>query len=222
MEASEIGDAFHSIADNVPVKSWSELDLALPKGPDAVAYDKSADIDLPRTWTFHSGIDEETPIVQFRFMEPLDRYVGEVRTIEGTLQLTEAKALQSGYFTADMGSLTMGMADFDKVVLGKYIKAAKFPTSSFSFEVPSSDALKIGETTFLQVDGTFNLMKKKRPVEVATQITPIIGNEGEVLLQVSTSFSLNIVDNFSIKGPDGPEPARKMLLFDLNFLMKAQ
>ena len=65
-------------------------------------------------------------------------------------------------------------------------------------------------------------MKKENPVEVVAQITPIIGADGELLLQVSAAFSLNVVDNFGIKGPDGPSPARKMMQFDLNFLMKAQ
>lgn len=220
MTASKIGDAFTPIATNIAVVTWKALDVALPPAP---VIDLNL-VDIPKTlptdWVFKSAIDEETPIVQFRFIAPLDRYVGEIRKIDGRLKLTPQQALESGNFVADMQSLTMGMEDFDKNVLGKYIKAYKFPASSFTFSnAVQSPALKIGETTFIKINGLFKLMKKEQPVEVSAQITPIIGVDGDIVLQVSAAFFLNVVDDFGIKGPDGPSPARKMMSFDLNFLM---
>lgn len=222
MKTSEIGDAFSTISNNTPIVTWGSLGLALPDRPKSTVDLVSIPNDFPTEWLFKSGIDEETPIVQFRFMEPLDRYVGEIRKIKGELTLSDKQVLQSGSFEADMQSLTMGMEDFDKNVLTKYIKAFKFPKSFFSFSNDLSESpLQWGETTFLKVSGTFELMKKEKEVEVAAQITPVISEEGAILLQVSASFSLNIVDDFGIKGSDGPNPARKTMLFDLNFLMKS-
>lgn len=221
MQTSVIGDAFTSIKKTVPIRSWEELNLELPEAPKEATDLVNFDLELPKNWTFKSGIDSETPIVQFRFMEPLDRYVGEIRQIKGELKLSDNQLVESGLFVAEMQSLTMGMEDFDKNVLTKYIKAFKFPKSSFQFRnTKNNESLEWGETLFLKVEGTFELMKKENPVLVSAQITPIIGTEGEALLKISASFSLNVVDDFGIKGPDGPSPARKMMLFDLNFLMK--
>lgn len=223
MTESEIGDAFTPIAENILMVTWKDLGLALPPAPVMDINWVDIPETLPTDWVFKSAMDEETPIVQFRFIAPLDRYVGEIRKITGQLKLSEQQVLESGNFVADMQSLTMGMEDFDKNVLGKYIKAYKFPASSFTFSnIVEPASLRIGETTFIKVSGMFKLMKKEQPVEVSTQITPIIGVDGDIVLQVSAAFSLNVVDDFGIKGPDGPSPARKMMSFDLNFLMTSE
>ncbi len=220
-ENSNIGDAFSSISDKIAKVSWEKLDLMLPK-QSSKNYDVvEGSFDLSNDWQFKGPIDEDVPIVQFRFMAPLDRYVGEIRELEGTIQLSDQKVLKTGTFTANMKSLTMGMADFDKNVLTKYIKAAKYPTASFTFsDVPAVEKLQLGETNFYTIDGTFELMKKEQIVPVNAQLTPIIDTEGELVLQVSASFQLNVVNDFGIKGPDGPSPAREIMLFDLNFLMQ--
>ena len=116
----------------------------------------------------------------------------------------------------------MGMESFDYNVLNKYIKAYKFPESSFAFQASEElPSLRFGETTSCTVQGSFKLMRKNQPVEVEAQLTPLIDANGIPFLQVNATFSLNVVDDFGIKGPDGPNPARKTMLFNLNFLMKS-
>ncbi|MEN0046115.1 MAG: hypothetical protein AAF806_03540 [Bacteroidota bacterium] len=216
---STIGDAFSSIPKNVSVKTWKTLGLSLPQKNAQQKMNLAAAPVLPQNWIFHEALDASTPIVQFRFMAPLDRYVGEIKSIQGDLQFTDNQ--MKGNFVADMQSLTMGMESFDYNVLNKYVKAYKFPASSFEFSSPVDFAqLVYGETLNTTVQGTFELMRKKHPVEVVAQITPIVDATGQALLQVSASFELNVVDDFGIKGPDGPSPAREMMQFDLNFLMK--
>ncbi|MEM9887358.1 MAG: YceI family protein [Bacteroidota bacterium] len=222
MKTSMIGDAFSAIPSTAPVKSWAALGLELPTVSEENSTTFVDAPDLPQKWTFHKALEADIPIVQFRFMAPLDRYIGEIRKIEGDLYWKENTQQLQGNFKADMQSLTMGMESFDYNVLNKYVKAYKFPASSFKFDEPVDlTSLSYGETTNIQVDGTFELMRKKRPVKVIAQLRPIVDEFGNPLLQVSASFELNIVDDFKMKGPDGPEQARKTMLFDLNFLMKA-
>ncbi|MEM8901974.1 MAG: hypothetical protein AAGC85_27955 [Bacteroidota bacterium] len=222
MTASQIGDAFSPVSDEVAVKSWEELGLALPKADQKSLASFQEAPELPASWIFGQALEEDIPIVQFRFRAPLDRYVGEIRKIDGSLNWdANTKSLQ-GQFIADMQSLTMGMESFDYNVLNKYVKAYRFPNSSFEFssEVPVEE-IAFGETLPLRVKGTFELMRRKEEVEVVAQLTPVLEEAGNPLLLVSASFELNVVDDFRIKGPDGPDPARKMMEFDLNFLMKA-
>lgn len=220
MQASEIGDAFVAIPNQVSVKTWAALGLSLPEASQQSEIALGDAPEMPNDWQFYAPVEEGTPIVQFRFFAPLDRYIGEIRSIEGELQTANGQL--QGTFVADMQSLTMGMESFDYNVLNKYVKAYKFPASSFEFEDKLAvEELRFGETLNTKVNGIFELMRRKRPVEVAAQLTPILDASGKPLLQVSASFQLNVVDDFKIKGPDGPEPARKMMQFDLNFLMAA-
>ncbi|MEL6945798.1 MAG: hypothetical protein AAFO82_24350, partial [Bacteroidota bacterium] len=131
---STIGDAFSPIASTVPMANWEELGLALPVKDAQQNFDLTSAPVLPPSWNFHQALDASTPIVQFRFMAPLDRYVGEIKQIEGDLQFTDNE--MKGKFVADMQSLTMGMESFDYNVLNKYVKAYKFPASSFEFSSP--------------------------------------------------------------------------------------
>ncbi len=221
---SKIGDAFTPVSEETAALEWEDLGLQLPSAPSRPRSISASDLPrIPNGWSFYKATDEAIPIVQFRFMEPLDRYAGEVRTLSGNMELDADQQRLTGNFEAEMQSLTMGMASFDENVLGKYIKAFKFPRSSFQFDssVPIPP-LNYGQTQEVIVDGTFELMRRKRPVKVQALLTPIVSETGQPLLLVNAFFSLNIVDDFKIKGPDGPAPARKTLLFDLNFLMKAE
>ena len=222
MTASQIGDAFSPVSEEVEVKSWEELGLALPEVDQSTMASFQEVPELPVSWVFGQAVEEDIPIVQFRFRAPLDRYIGEIKKIDGTLTWdVNTKSLQ-GQFIADMQSLTMGMESFDYNVLNKYVKAYRFPNSSFEFSSQVAvEEIAFGETLPLRVKGTFELMRKKQDVEVVAQLTPVLDEAGNPLLMVSASFELNVVDDFRIKGPDGPDPARKMMEFDLNFLMKA-
>ncbi|MEM7515171.1 MAG: hypothetical protein AAF388_29860, partial [Bacteroidota bacterium] len=222
MTASQIGDAFSPVSDEVKMKSWEELGLALPEVDQKTLASFQEAPALPTSWVFGQSLEEDIPIVQFRFRAPLDRYIGEIRKIDGTLNWDASTKSLQGQFIADMQSLTMGMESFDYNVLNKYVKAYRFPNSSFEFSSQVAvEEIAFGEILPLRVKGTFELMRKKEEVEVIAQLTPVLDEAGNPLLMVSASFELNVVDDFRIKGPDGPDPARKMMEFDLNFLMKA-
>ncbi len=221
LEQAQNGDALSVVESAIPVKNWEALGLLLPEAPEGQNLTMDADIKIPQRWKYLGAIDENTPQIQFRFPEPLDRYSGEVSEISGTLNLDDDLALQDGSFEVATASLTMGSDDLDAKVLQYYLKAEKFPRAAFSFgQLQGQDPLAWGRSTPARVAGDFELMKIKRPVKALAQLTPLLDDEGQALLQVEASFTLNITDDFKIKGPDGPAPARETLLFNLNFLLQ--
>ena len=223
VELSKIGDAFNPIPTETPVKTWEELGFLLPErsGP-ALDLSKTENMEIPESWTFYRALEPDLPVLQFHFMEPLDRYAGEVKKVKGTLEFNTDRQLDAGSFEVETQSLTMGAADFDAKILKKYIKAYKYPLSSFEFEgLKDITALEWGTPTQVRVPGKFRLMKYKKPLMIEAQLTPILDENGKALLEVRASFELNITDDFNIDGPDGPDPARKMMVFNTNFLMQA-
>ncbi len=220
---SEKGGALSFVAADIPEKNWEELGLLLPVVSEEKAMESPATFAWSNDWVFAGAVDEFTPIIQFRFPAPLGRYAGEVKKLKGHLQLSKDHRLENGFFEAETQSLTMGIDDFDAKIHKEYIKAFKFPNSSFTFNaVEGSPVLKVGESSNMLVTGIFELMKIKQEIEVATQVTPTFDEADNPSLQVEASFSINITDDFKIKGPDGPSPAKKTLLFNLNFLLKAK
>ncbi len=221
IQGSELGDAFTAIPSGVPVQTWDELGLSLPEREGSLNDFLQEVPPIPVNWQQPEALGQEIPMVQFRFRAPLDRYLGEIKQIQGTVDWDEATGMLRGNFMADMSSLTMGMASFDEVVLKDYVKVKKHPISSFQFETPlSTQSLDFGQTLNQKVAGTFELMGKKRPVEVIAKISPIIDSHGQARLLVNTTFELNVVKDFKIKGPDGPSPAREIMEFHLSFLMQ--
>lgn len=223
IELSKIGDAFNPVPAETPMQTWEELGFPLPeRSGSTMDLSKTANQEIPETWTFYQALEPDLPVLQFHFMEPLDRYAGEVKNVKGTLQFNTNKQLERGGFEVETQSLTMGSVDFDAKILKKYIKAYKYPDSSFEFDaLKNVAALEWGTPTQVRVSGKFRLMKYTKPLVIEAQLTPILDENGKALLEVRASFELNITDNFNITGPDGPDPARKMMVFNTNFLMQA-
>jgi polyisoprenoid-binding protein YceI len=219
---SKIGDAVNALDKNTPIKTWDQLAISLPKDDNFTAKKDFPKTALPKNWTYMGAIDNDVPVLQFRFMEPLDRYVGEVKKLNGTLQLNENQALTSGNFEVETNSLTMGIDDFDAKIHKKYIHVKQFPKASFKFlNLQNQPALQWGKTTSSEAYGEFLMVGKKKNITVQTQLTPTLGNNNEVLLLVQCNFQVNITDDFGIAGPDGPDPAKKILNFNMNFYMKS-
>lgn len=214
---SQIGDAVSFISEKIAVKTWDELSLSLPKETVKKAVVNS-NIELPKNWNYAGALDNETPVLQFRFTPPLNRYVGEVKTMKGSLKMSDLKTIKEAYFEATMNSLTMGDADFDHKVLEKYIKVQKYPDAKFSFQnVVLPRNLKIGEVVELPIKGNFTFMKKESALTVNAKFTPVLDDNGKPQMEISVQFGLNITDGYGIQGPDGPEDARKNLSFFMNF-----
>lgn len=219
------GDAWTPLALQTPVLSWAELgyDLATTSTPTAAA---AAMANAPalgqlNRWTLIGASVPGSPILQFRFAEPLARYAGEIPTLSGELQLGPDANLRSGKFVADMRSLTMGMAELDEKVKRKYIAAGRYPQASFAFELPATaPPLRWQQSTLMPVQGQLSFMGYTLPLEVQAELTPYIDEQGLPCLAIYATFSLRITEQFGIQGPDGPEPARQTMLFDLNLRLQ--
>ena len=214
---SEIGDAVSFISEKIVVKNWDALNLSLPKETAKKAVVKS-NVEMPKNWNYAGALDKETPVIQFRFAPPLNRYVGEVKTMRGSLKMSDLKTIKEAYFEATMNSLTMGDEDFDHKVLEKYIKVQNYPNAKFSFKnVTLPKNLKVGEVIELPIKGNFTFMKKESALTVNAKFTPVLDDNGKPQMEISVQFGLNITDGYGIQGPDGPEDARKNLAFFMNF-----
>jgi polyisoprenoid-binding protein YceI len=214
---SQIGDAVSFISDKIAIKNWGELNLNLPKEINKKKVINS-NVEIPKNWNYAGALDKETPVLQFRFAPPLNRYVGEVKSMHGALKMSDLRTIKEAYFEATMNSLTMGDVDFDHKVLEKYIKVQNYPDAKFSFKnVVLPKNLKVGEVIELPIKGNFTFMKKEKELTVNAKFTPILDDNGKPQLEISVQFGLNITDGYGIQGPDGPEEARKNLSFFMNF-----
>ena len=217
---STIGDAVTPISAEVASGQWDDFGLKLPAAP-ALATEGATEVRFPEKWAFAGPVDEDTPALQFHFKAPLDRYAGEVRQLKGQMQMDPANGQMNGRFEVATQSLTMGMPDLDIKVLKKYIKAFRYPKSSFEFQLGAdASALSLGQVVNRTVPGTFELMNKRKPITVNASFSPTLDDEGQALLLVQAGFEMNITNDFGIDGPDGPSPAKETVLCNLVFYMK--
>lgn len=214
------GDAYEAISDKTPIATWEKLGLGISNNQEiSTTKNDFSDKKIAKQWAFKGALDAETPMMAFHFQEPLDRYAGEVKQIKGSMQLNDNQELTKGFFEVGTSSLTMGIEDFDHKIHEKYIKVGRFPKATFEFE-NQQIALAFGKTTDVNLPGKFTLMGKTIPLTMQTQLTPSFDSKGEQSLIAQATFSLNITDDFGIKGPDGPDPAKKTMNFFLNFYCK--
>ncbi len=221
LKNSKIGDAYSPIPAHITMPTWENLKLPLPqKAKNDLTINKNISI---RTgdWNAAGVIDNQTPLIQFRFAEPLERYAGEVQKMSGKMTIDTNRKITAGDFTVPVKSLTMGIESFDTKIFKSYLKAGRFPNASFTFQdIGTHEALVFGQTTQVTIKGLFKLKNKKKIIPVRAQITPIADAEGNAKLSVNASFQLNITDDFGIEGPDGPSPNRKLMEFTMNFLLQ--
>ena len=209
------GDGFSPIATDIATAPWPVVD---PKGATVA----QTSYELGTEWTFAGPVDAQTPIVQFNFFAPLDNYAGEVTNMTGSMNWTDRNLL-SGDFEVSTKDVTMGEDNYDKNVHKKYLKVFKYPSASFRFKDAQIDldAVSNGLPQAYTVGGSFTMMKKTYPIEVKTAIEPFTGEDSSPMLLVSASFDVNIFEKFSIKGPDGPDDAKRNMHFSTSFLMEA-
>jgi len=221
LAGSTIGDAIRPVAKTVSLKSWEDLGLTIP---EAINNDNEIEVmkieEFPEQWQFSRAVDEETPLIQFNFMAPLNRYVGEVKELEGQLEINEQGEVE-GFFQVNTQSLTMGSSSFDEKIHKKFIKAFKYPKSSFRFNGHIDQAsFETGRPIPLNVEGEFQLMKYKHPLRINAQLLPFMDEQGRLRLLVEARFQLRITRDYQLEGPDGPAPENETMLFNLNFIMQ--
>ncbi len=225
LESIENGDGLLPVASSTPVKSFDALGYPLPPAPQGGSVTVvPTDLTVPQKWTVEGPVADDIPLINFNFPAPLDSYAGEVRKMEGGLELgagaTISKSLAS--FTAVLESMTMGDESLDEHV-AEMIALMDFPQSSFSFrevEVIDQPVLNFGSVTQIVVKGTLDFKGLKAPVTVTSQIEPVLNEAGEPRLQVYAFFKMPLKEKWDVDGPDGPEASSNFLDFNLNFLLK--
>lgn len=216
------GDALSFVPNETPNLSWESLNLNLPKAPLNVTPNKAlANKEMPLKWKYMGIQNEDIPVLQFHFLAPLDRYVGEIKTMKGAMLLSDNQHIKEGIFETEMLSLTMGIADFDHKIQSKYIKANKYPTARFRFQnIRFPNPLQLWQTQTFPIEGELSFMDKTENLKVMATFTPIIAENGNMRLEISANFNLNIA-YYEIKGPDGPKNAAENMAFLMNFQLNS-
>lgn len=221
------GDGFDVAHDSIPQKSWESLGCALPAAPQGMEQ-FSIPLEIPKRWKVKGPVSPLDPMVAFTFPPPVDNYSGEVKKLDGLLNFSEKGNLTTakGEFAVNLHSLTMGEPDLDESVKAEdMLNVNNYPGATFAFDqlqpVEASEMV-YGKMLTAQAKGKFTFLGKTIDKTVNTQITPIVDEAGNPLLQISASFSINILEPFGIEGPDGPEPQKNTVKYMLNFLMEEE
>jgi polyisoprenoid-binding protein YceI len=155
----------------------------------------------------------------------LDNYAGEVKSGHGQISLPQNRKVDGakGFVEIDTrGNITMGDSRLDEAITGSMmLYTKKFPAARFDIEKISGDGQPIayGRLSPAFVTGKFMLKGQSIPLNSMTQIEPVMGEDGRPRLLVNGSFKIDL-RTFDIEGADGPAPARHMLVFELNLILK--
>lgn len=224
LKSSIIGDAISPISDKIPEKSWEQLGFTISKTTyEKVDFTAMADKNIPNSWMYLQAVSDKVPALLFKFKAPLDRYAGEFKTMNGSMQLKTDGQIDRISFEVDVKSMTMGMASLDEKVLKSYLKVKKFPKATFkSTKISAHRPLEWGQTISVEMGGELQIMKYKRPVQVEALLTPSIDDTGKSILIAQVHFGINITQDYAIKGPDGPKEASEQMELDMNFIMESE
>jgi hypothetical protein len=219
------GDGIVTLPASVKVVSWESLGLPLPPAPPAEqGVVASAPVRLATRWDFEGPVEKDLPVVGFAFPAPIDYYAGELSALSGLLNLGDAVDMSQalGTFSVNMESLTMGDPALDHSV-HKMLKMADYPASAFLFQKIlriENAKLAFGYVTQFVVQGEFEFMGVKAPVDVTAQVEPVLDDAGAARLQVYAVFQIRLKERYGVNGPDGPADAKDTVNFTLNFLLK--
>jgi len=219
------GDSFDPVKKTTPLKTWEQVGFPLPPAPKLKTAQTAVSAVVPQKWVLTDSGPDDPPMIQFRFPAPLDNYAGEVKSGRGEFSLSENRGVNGaqGFVEIDTrGNITMGDPRLDEAITGSImLYTKKFPAARFDIEKISGDGQPIayGRLSPAFVAGKFMLKGKSIPLTSMTQIEPVMGEDGRPRLLVSGSFKIDL-RTFDIEGADGPAPARHMLLFDLNLILK--
>ncbi|MEL6141712.1 MAG: YceI family protein, partial [Bacteroidota bacterium] len=214
-----LGESPNPLPISTPAGNWIELGWELPIAasvPDTEARPVYFSKSLQRI----APIEKGTPRLQFNFPAPLDRYAGTVSDVNGQLSFSEDGRLMNGDFKVAVSSLTTSNAGLDDYILGKALNTKRFPVSSLRFSaVTLTEEWQLGQTKILDIPATFTLKNKDIPVVLQAELTPTLDAAGQPQLQAIGSFSIDILQSFGIKGPDGPEAIKNQVIIQTQFLI---
>ncbi|KGM43774.1 hypothetical protein JY97_05065 [Alkalispirochaeta odontotermitis] len=219
------GDSFNPVPTNAPRKTWEQIGFPLPPAPKVKTAGVDISAEIPQNWVLTDSGPDDPPMILFRFPAPLDNYAGEVKSGRGEFTLSDNRMVGGarGYVEIDTrGNITMGDPRLDEAITGSMmLYTKKFPAARFEIQKISGDGKPIayGRLSPAFVEGDFSLKGKSIPLTSLTQIEPIMGEDNRPRLLINGTFKIDL-RTFNIEGADGPAPARHMLLFDLNLILK--
>jgi len=219
------GDSFDPVGENTPQKSWKSIGFPLPPAPKEKAAGLNISADIPQHWILAKSGPDDPPMIQFRFPAPLDNYAGEVKSVKGEFSLSQDLKLDGADGIVEIDTrtaITMGDPLLDEAIQGSMLLyTKKFPTARFVVEKITGDGLPLayGRLSPAAVNGIFTLKGKKIALSAKMEFEPVIGEDEKPRLLIRGAFKIDL-RVFNIEGADGPAPARHMLLFDLNFILK--
>lgn len=225
LKASENGDAMNFLTKKIKLTPWKQLPLETLQAPQKNTSIATTSVSIPKSWAFQGPTAPDAPLLTFNFPAPLRHYGGELKQVEGSIQLPNKQTLvdATGSFVVEVNSLQMGQAELDSYVKGTLLLVNQHPKATLTFKKVLGDDLnlQLGRLTLAQVEAELELLGKSSTVLANTSFEPIINAEGRVLLQVNTQFTAkDLLGNYNIEGPDGPAEANNQLLFQANFLMQ--
>ena len=221
----ESGDSFDPVGKNTPQKNWQSIGFPLPPAPKEKTAALNVSAEIPQHWILAKSGPDDPPMIQFRFPAPLDNYAGEVKSAKGEFSLSEDLKLDSANGNIEVDTrtaITMGDPLLDEAIQGSMLLSTKnFPTAKFVVESITGEGLPLayGRLSPAAVSGMFTLKGKKIPLSAKTEFEPVIGEDGKPRLLIRGAFKIDL-RIFNIEGADGPAPAKHILLFDLNFILK--
>jgi polyisoprenoid-binding protein YceI len=219
------GDSFDPVKKTTPQKTWQQIGFTLPPAPELKTAQMAVSAVVPQKWALTDSGPNDPPMIQFRFPAPLDNYAGEVKSGHGQISLPQNRKVDGakGFVEIDTrGNITMGDSRLDEAITGSMmLYTKKFPAARFDIEKISGDGQPIayGRLSPAFVTGKFMLKGQSIPLNSMTQIEPVMGEDGRPRLLVNGSFKIDL-RTFDIEGADGPAPARHMLVFELNLILK--
>jgi hypothetical protein len=220
------GDSFNPLQNSISQVSWQKLGFPIPPAPQTKAVNLTVQGPIPRKWILTKSGPADPPMIQFRFPAPLDHYTGEVTSGKGELLLPESLQMDGakGFIEVDTrDSITMGEPVLDEVIGGSmFLYVKEYPTAKFVIDSINSEGQPISyaRMTPAGVSGTFLLKGKRVPLRSMAEFEPIIDDSGKPRLLIRATFNIDL-RVFKIEGADGPAPARHTLIFDVNFILKA-
>lgn len=222
---SEAGDAMHFLSQKTKQTPWDKLPLQALQVPKRTTSSKSTTITLPQNWEMQGPVAQGAPLLSFNFPAPLRHYGGELKKVAGKISLKDPKSFAhaQGRFVVDVNSLQMGQAELDSYVKGSLLLVNSHPEATLIFKkVIGNDLnLQLGRLTIVQIEAELQLLGKTSQVIAQTELEPFINEEGDLLMNISTQFTLeDLLGNFEIEGPDGPKEANNKLIMQANFLVR--
>lgn len=224
--SSEKGDVFYFKDPKTSLKTWDELPLPkLSKPQKTKTITNTGKINFPDTFYDPKKVDSKSPILTFNFPPPLRQYGGELKKIDGRIELSNPRSIQGmqGNFIVDVNTLDMGDPSLNHSVLDNMLLADQYPTASLKFVEVNSESpeLEIGKITQATIKAELTLMDKIGIVNASAQFEPIIEDGNMVSLWINTRFTTeDLKGSYSIDGPDGPKDSNNRIIFKANFILK--